>query len=74
MDYSDDMGGMQLHNVVLFTRIATTKSTRSATEHRLVQKAQKYEEGSEKEDGNHTEGWYINKCEMRRAGRGPFPR
>lgn len=74
MDYSDDMGGMQLHNVVLFTRIATTKSTRSATEHRLVQKAQKSEEGSEKEDGNHTEGWYINKCEMRRAGRGPFPR
>lgn len=44
MDYSDDMEGMQLHNVVLFTRIATTKSTRSATEHRLVQKAQKYEE------------------------------
>ena len=74
MDYSDDMGGIQLHNVVLFTRIAATKSTRSSTEHRLVQKAQRHEACNEEEDGNHTEGWYINKCEMRRAGRDPFPR
>lgn len=53
MDYSDDMGGIQLHNVVLFTRIATTKSTRSSTEHRLVQKAQKHEACNEEEDGDH---------------------